>query len=128
MSKITKQNIGDDQVADEKIRLDNNAYLRGRNAADSADINVVKVNTSNTPEFGVLPQFGGSPLATQSYVGSNSGETNTASNLGTGSDGQGVFNTKVGVDLQFKRIKAGSNITVTSETNDLLVASSAEAN
>jgi hypothetical protein len=44
---------------------------------------------------------------------------NTASNLGTSADGEGLFDSKSDVDLQFKRIKAGTNISLTSETNDI---------
>jgi hypothetical protein len=53
-----------------------------------------------------------------------SGEVNTASNLGTGSDGSAIFNAKSGVDLQFKRIKAGTGIIITSEANDLKIDAS----
>lgn len=49
--------------------------------------------------------------------GSSTGEANTASNQGVG--GVGPFNAKVGVDLQFKNINAGSNkITVTNDTGN----------
>ena len=44
-----------------------------------------------------------------------SGEANTASNVGTA--GVGVFKAKVGVDLQFKKVNAGSaHITITDDT------------
>lgn len=46
-----------------------------------------------------------------------SGETNTASNVGTA--GVGVFKQKTGVDLEFKNVNAGSaKITVTDDTPD----------
>ena len=50
-------------------------------------------------------------------VGAAGGETNTASNVGA--DGVGVFKQKTGVDLEFKKINAGSSkIVVTDdETN-----------
>jgi hypothetical protein len=56
--------------------------------------------------------------------GGGGGEANTASNLGTfGVDGVGIYSAKVGVDLRFKRIKAGSGITLTEESNDILITS-----
>jgi hypothetical protein len=35
-----------------KIRLDNNEYLRGRNAADSGNKDIIKVNASDELQFG----------------------------------------------------------------------------
>jgi hypothetical protein len=42
--------IGADAVRDEDLRLDNADYLRGRNAADSADVQILRVNSSNEIE------------------------------------------------------------------------------
>lgn len=48
---------------------------------------------------------------------SNTGETNTASNIGT--SGVGVYKQKTGVDLEFKKINAGSSkITITDDTGN----------
>jgi len=48
-------------------------------------------------------------------------EQTTASNLGT--VGEGVFAQKTGFDLQFKKIVAGGNVTVTSDSNGVIISS-----
>jgi len=69
--------------------------------------------------------FTGSLLGTSSWAinaltasyassGGGSGESNTASNIGT--SGVGLFKQKSGVDLQFKNISAGSNVSLTDDT------------
>lgn len=46
------------------------------------------------------------------------GEVNTASNVGTG---DGVFKQKTGVDLEFKSLSAGTNITLTSSADEIQI-------
>lgn len=48
------------------------------------------------------------------------GETNTASNVGTG---EGVFNQKTGVNLEFKSLTAGTGISLTGNSNDVQITS-----
>lgn len=48
-------------------------------------------------------------------------EQTTASNLG--SVGQGVFAQKTGFDLQFKKIVAGGNVTVTADSTGVIISS-----
>jgi len=63
MATLRKKFIGANQVDGTKIRLSNAEYLRARNAADSADINVVRVNSSNEIEFPSVPKITGTPSA-----------------------------------------------------------------
>ena len=48
-------------------------------------------------------------------------EQTTASNLG--SVGEGVFAQKSGFDLQFKKIVAGGNVTITADANGVIISS-----
>jgi hypothetical protein len=53
--------------------------------------------------------------------GAGGGETNTASNVG---GGNGIFYQKSGVDLQFRSLVAGTNVTITSGATTLTINSS----
>ena len=52
-------------------------------------------------------------------VGGTTGEINTGSNLGAG---QGVFKDKLGADMRFKSIVAGTGIAVTSDADEVFIA------
>lgn len=56
--------------------------------------------------------------------GGGSGEANTTSNEGTG---DGLAMAKVGVNLPFKTLKAGTNITLTPSVNEILISASGGA-
>ena len=54
-SAITTAKVAADAVTGAKVRLDNNESIRGRNNADNADVDIIKVNASDDLEFSKLP-------------------------------------------------------------------------
>lgn len=75
----------------------------------------------NSNEFYLTQDADGKPKL--NLVASGFGEINTASNLGDTTNG--LFAQKVGVDLQFKSLTAGSNITLTPSGTEVQISSSA---
>lgn len=65
---ITGANLAANAVTGATLRLANNEYLRARNQAGDADVEIVKVNTSNRIEFASIPQFSGTPSAANDVV------------------------------------------------------------
>lgn len=55
MSQILRKFIADNAVNGAKIRLNNNETLRARNAANTADVDLLKLDTANQLTFTVLP-------------------------------------------------------------------------
>ncbi len=56
MAQIQKKFIAANAIDGTKIRLSNAELLRARNAANSADVNILKVNASDAIEFASVPQ------------------------------------------------------------------------
>lgn len=94
---------------------------------DDTVVNLQEMSPPSTPASGSLSVYaktdgklyakndGGTEF--DLTAGATPGETNTASNVGTG--GVGLFKQKTGVDLEFKSIAAGSSkITVTDDVTD----------
>lgn len=75
-------------------------------------INIVADDYANTITF--TPTGGG-----------GSGESNTTSNVGTG-EGQ-LAKAKDGVNLPFKTIKAGANVTITNDADEVVIAAAGGA-
>ena len=70
---ISTAKIAANAVSEAKMRLSNNAFFKARNAANSADVDILKVNASDKIEFGSVPQVTADPsaandLARKSYV------------------------------------------------------------
>ena len=60
--------IANNAVNGSKIRLANDEQLKARNAANTADVNILKVNTSDRIEFASVPQAGADPVGSNDLV------------------------------------------------------------
>jgi hypothetical protein len=116
---VTASDLGLDEVQNLKVNLSatttpnadddtSEGYAVGSRWIDvTADKEYVCVDDTN----------GAAVWKETTLLGGGSGETNTASNVGTA--GVGVFKQKAGSDLEFKNINAGSNkISITDDTGD----------
>jgi hypothetical protein len=69
MAQIEKRGLQSDSVDGSKVKFSNNESFRARNNADSADVNLFKLNSSDEFELQLLPKYSSSNVATESYVG-----------------------------------------------------------
>jgi len=68
MSQTAKKWIRNDAIDGTKIQLNNNENIRGRNALDTVDLNIGKINSTDVWEFGIEPNWGTYPTAGSSLV------------------------------------------------------------
>jgi len=73
MALLQTKWISDDAVDGSKFKLKNNENLRARNAADDADVNIVKLDASNQIIFASTVRVGSDRLLQLSEVGAVSG-------------------------------------------------------
>lgn len=62
MSKLNGNYIEQDSIQQDKIELDNNSYLKGKNAANDGNINLLKINLNDEIEFDAVPIVSGDKL------------------------------------------------------------------
>jgi hypothetical protein len=137
--KLRDGDKGDVIVAGPSWTLDPNAIpdqvspantIRGNDTGDTAataNLTPAQVTAllppANALTKGLVPASGG---GTANYLRADfswtappdTGEANTASNLGAGT---GLFSAKSGVDLQFKSLVAGTNVTFSSDANTVTI-------
>jgi hypothetical protein len=75
---------------------------------------LLEVDITGTPANGDIPTYSTASGKWAPAAAGGGGEVNTASNAGAG--GVGLYDSKVGVDLRFKNINAGSSkVTITND-------------
>ena len=133
---VTTAKILDDNVTYAKIQnvVNDDVFLGRISGADGIIEELTKAQATSLMNVftdslqGVVPASGGGSTnflrADGQWAappGAGGGEANTASNIGGEKE---VWKDKVGVDLRFRTLKEGANITITQNANDLTIAAS----
>lgn len=128
--ELNIQSYLSDNLCDKGVDVMSNAgpsLALNYDLAESIDPRLVPIAAPKGTLYRYIPQSGPVEIlvkqdegATTNYVavGGGGGEVNTASNVGAGS---GLFKAKVGVDLQFKTLIAGSNVSFVVGADDITI-------
>jgi hypothetical protein len=103
------------KVGPYKIYADEAARLADT-ALTASDVGRVYQQTAPSSHFYMLLDH--SPITWSGPLGVGTGETNTASNVGSEAE---VFRTKTGVDLEFRTLAAGSGLQITQEDQTVTI-------
>lgn len=68
MAKIQKRFIADNAIDESKIKLNNEGALKARNAADSADVDLLRLDSSDRIQFSSLPQVSSDAISGNDLV------------------------------------------------------------
>ena len=102
------------------IKVGNNLSVTQDGTLSADDQSYTLPIASASTLGGVKPDGSTITINSESGIISSTGEANTASNLGSG---EGVFSSKSGVNLQFKSLKAGSNVTISADSSEITISS-----
>ena len=121
VGQVLKWN-GSAWIASDDLTLGGGAVTQGANVG-SGQGEIYRDTTGNTINFKKLNAAGNISIINNiddiTISTTSVGEANTASNLGV--SGKSIFAQKVGVDLQLRRLVAGTNIVLTENANDIII-------
>jgi len=121
MAQLKRKFIENNAVNGSKIRLDNNEVLKGRNAADDADISILKVNASDKVEFSSVPQATSDASAANDLVRKSQFDTGLGTKVNNSEKGAANGVATLGADSKL----TASQIPAIAITDTFVVASEA---
>ena len=118
---IGSAGIAADAITGAKIRLDNDEWLRARNAADSGDINILKVDADDNLQFGAniaKTQQTLTPVGTSQDVDFDLGDKVILDlSSASGDVTVNLLNEATGADYRIKVVQGGTLRTITWPAN-----------